>query len=94
MLELCLLITFSSSRDFIGVCHKALFVNERMISADQKEYHLVLKENYEKLCQALSELLHDESFQPLSDDADAAAQRNSMALFNAISGASHNSSTA
>ncbi|KRG03329.1 dedicator of cytokinesis protein 9 isoform X4 [Drosophila mojavensis] len=81
-------------RDFIGVCHKALCVNERMISADQKEYHHVLKENYEKLCQALSELLQDESFQPLSDDADAAAQRNSMALFNAISGASHNSSTA
>ncbi|EDW64702.2 uncharacterized protein Dvir_GJ17604, isoform N [Drosophila virilis] len=41
-------------RDFIGVCHKALCVNERMISADQKEYHHVLKENYEKLCQALS----------------------------------------
>ncbi|XP_062142362.1 LOW QUALITY PROTEIN: dedicator of cytokinesis protein 9 [Drosophila sulfurigaster albostrigata] len=81
-------------RDFIGVCHKALRVNERMISADQKEYHHALKENYEKLCQALSELLQDESFQPLSDDADAAAQRNSMALFNAISGASHNSSTA
>ncbi|XP_017854230.1 dedicator of cytokinesis protein 9 isoform X11 [Drosophila busckii] len=81
-------------RDFIGVCYKALRVNERMISADQKEYHLVLKENYEKLCQALSELLDDESFQPLGDDADAAAQRNSMALFNAISGASHNSSTA
>ncbi|KRF81808.1 uncharacterized protein Dvir_GJ17604, isoform M [Drosophila virilis] len=81
-------------RDFIGVCHKALCVNERMISADQKEYHHVLKENYEKLCQALSELLQDESFQPLSDDADTAAQRNSMALFNAISGASHNSSTA
>ncbi|KRF81804.1 uncharacterized protein Dvir_GJ17604, isoform I [Drosophila virilis] len=79
-------------RDFIGVCHKALCVNERMISADQKEYHHVLKENYEKLCQALSELLQDESFQPLSDDADTAAQRNSMALFNAISGASHNSS--
>ncbi|KRF81803.1 uncharacterized protein Dvir_GJ17604, isoform H [Drosophila virilis] len=43
-------------RDFIGVCHKALCVNERMISADQKEYHHVLKENYEKLCQALSKL--------------------------------------
>ncbi|XP_034471670.1 dedicator of cytokinesis protein 9 isoform X1 [Drosophila innubila] len=79
-------------RDFIGVCHKALRVNERMISADQKEYHHALQENYEKLCQALSELLQDESFQPLGDDADTAAQRNSMALFNAISGASHNSS--
>ncbi|XP_030384667.1 dedicator of cytokinesis protein 9 isoform X2 [Scaptodrosophila lebanonensis] len=78
-------------RDFICVCHKALRVNERMISADQKEYHLALKENFEKLCQALSELLDDESFQPLDDNADS-AQRNSMALFNAISGTSHNSS--
>ncbi|XP_017153325.1 dedicator of cytokinesis protein 11 isoform X3 [Drosophila miranda] len=78
-------------RDFIGVCHKALCVNERMISADQKEYHHVLKENYEKLCQALSELLDDESFQPLSEDAESINQRNSTALFNAISGASHNS---
>lgn len=80
--------------DFIGVCHKALRVNERMISADQKEYHHALQENYEKLCQALRALLQDDSFQPLGDDADTAAQRNSMALFNAISGASHNSSTA
>jgi len=48
--------------DFIVVCQKALFLNERIISADQKEYHHVLKENYEKLCQALSELLDDESF--------------------------------
>nr|XP_041632093.1 dedicator of cytokinesis protein 11 isoform X4 [Drosophila kikkawai] len=40
-------------RDFIVVCQKALFLNERIISADQKEYHHVLKENYEKLCQAL-----------------------------------------
>ncbi|XP_043640417.1 dedicator of cytokinesis protein 9 isoform X1 [Drosophila teissieri] len=78
-------------RDFIVVCQKALFLNERIISADQKEYHHVLKENYEKLCQALSELLDDESFQPLGDDADSINQRNSMALFNAISGASHNS---
>ncbi|XP_068140209.1 dedicator of cytokinesis protein 9 isoform X1 [Drosophila tropicalis] len=79
-------------RDFIGVCHKALCVNERMICADQKEYHLALKENYEKLCQALSELLDDASFQPFSnDDDDSIAQRNSMALFNAISGASNNS---
>jgi len=80
--------------DFIVVCQKALFLNERIISADQKEYHHVLKENYEKLCQALSELLDDESFQPLGDDADSINQRNSMALFNAISGASNNSSTA
>ena len=63
-----------------------------MICNDQKEYHNALKENYQKLCQALSELL-DEPFQPLDDSANN-TQRNSMALFNAISGASNNSSTA
>ncbi|XP_037961001.1 dedicator of cytokinesis protein 9 isoform X2 [Teleopsis dalmanni] len=77
-------------RDFIGVCHTALQLNARMISNDQKEYHSALKENYQKLCQALSELL-DEPFQPL-DDSSINTHRNSMALFNAISGASNNSS--
>lgn len=80
------------NRDFIGVCHTALQLNARMICNDQKEYHNALKENYQKLCQALSELL-DEPFQPL-DDSASNTQRNSMALFNAISGASNNSSTA
>ncbi|XP_046801716.1 dedicator of cytokinesis protein 9 isoform X4 [Lucilia cuprina] len=79
-------------RDFIGVCHTALQLNARMICSDQKEYHNALKENYQKLCQALSELL-DEPFQPLDEGANA-THRNSMALFNAISGASNNSSTA
>ena len=63
-----------------------------MICNDQKEYHLALKENYQKLCQALSELL-DEPFDPY-DDSTTSTQRNSMALFNAISGASNNTSTA
>uniref|UniRef100_A0A1I8PPX3 Dedicator of cytokinesis protein 9 n=1 Tax=Stomoxys calcitrans TaxID=35570 RepID=A0A1I8PPX3_STOCA len=79
-------------RDFIGVCHTALQLNARMISSDQKEYHNALKENYQKMCQDLGELL-DESFQPLDDSAHN-TQRNSMALFNAISGTSNNSSTA
>ncbi|XP_075153497.1 dedicator of cytokinesis protein Ziz isoform X2 [Haematobia irritans] len=77
-------------RDFIGVCHTALQLNARMISSDQKEYHNALKENYQKMCQDLGELL-DESFQPLDDSAHN-TQRNSMALFNAISGTSNNSS--
>ncbi|XP_061394284.1 dedicator of cytokinesis protein 9 isoform X1 [Musca vetustissima] len=77
-------------RDFIGVCHTALQLNARMICSDQKEYHNALKENYQKMCQELGELL-DESFQPLEDSTNN-TQRNSMALFNAISGTSNNSS--
>ncbi|KAL9930008.1 dedicator of cytokinesis protein Ziz isoform 2-T3 [Glossina fuscipes fuscipes] len=79
-------------RDFIGVCHTALQLNSRMISSDQKEYHNVLKENYQRMCQALSDLL-EEPFQPLDDIGNnSTTQRNSMALFNAISGASNHSS--
>lgn len=69
-----------------------------MISNDQKEYHNALKDNYQRLCQALGELL-DESFLPLEEASTPNASnnnqhRNSVALFNAISGASNNSSTA
>lgn len=83
--------------DFISVCHTALQLNARMISNDQKEYHNALKDNYQRLCQALSDLL-DESFLPLEEastpNAASNQHRNSVALFNAISGASNNSSTA
>ncbi|XP_037903896.1 dedicator of cytokinesis protein 9-like [Hermetia illucens] len=75
-------------RDFIGVCNTALQLNARMISSDQKEYHSALKENYKKLCSALSDLL-DEPFTPIEDGM--ATQRNSMALF---SGTPHNGSSA
>lgn len=90
--QICIKMEYVSYRDFIGVCHTALQLNARMISSDQKEYHNALKENYQKLCQDLGELL-DESFQPLDDSVNN-TQRNSMALFNAISGTSNNSSTA
>lgn len=78
-------------REFITICNTALQVNGRMISADQREYHAALKDNYDKLCNALTDLL-DESFLPI-DDMNA-VHRNSMALFSAISGAPNNSSTA
>lgn len=90
--QICTKMEYFSYRDFIGVCHTALQLNARMISSDQKEYHNALKENYQKLCQDLGELL-DESFQPLDDSVNN-TQRNSMTLFNAISGTSNNSSTA
>lgn len=73
------------------MCSTALQVNGRMISTDQREYHAALKENYEKLCNALSDLL-GESFRPVDDTNSV--HRNSIALFSAISGAPNNSSTA
>lgn len=79
------------NREFVAVCNTALQVNGRMISNDQREYHAALKDNYEKLCNALSDLL-DETFLPM-DDVNS-VHRNSMALFSAISGAPNNSSTA
>lgn len=72
----------------------ALKINERIISSDQKEYHCALHENYIKLSRELGELLN-ENFLPVGEDADAdESHRNSLALFNAISGAANNSSTA
>ncbi|XP_055917510.1 dedicator of cytokinesis protein 9 isoform X2 [Eupeodes corollae] len=78
-------------RDFISVCNTALQLNARMICSDQIEYHSALKDNYQKLCSALSELL-DEPFTPLDESCNSTQHRNSMALFNAISGAANNSS--
>lgn len=78
-------------REFVSICNTALQVNGRMISTDQREYHSALKENYQKLCSALTDLL-DESFLPANEGSSA--HRSSMALFSAISGAPNNSSTA
>lgn len=88
ILKVVVLVTY---REFVAICNTALQVNGRMISNDQREYHAVLKDNYEKLCNALSDLF-DETFLPL-DDVNS-VHRNSMALFSAISGAPNNSSTA
>ncbi|XP_058060238.1 dedicator of cytokinesis protein 9 [Anopheles bellator] len=79
-------------RDFIKICYTALQINANLISSDQREYHNVLKENYENLCSALSDLL-GEIVYPL-DEGNNNAHRHSLALFSAISGAPTNSSTA
>ncbi|KFB37649.1 AGAP008535-PA-like protein [Anopheles sinensis] len=79
-------------RDFIKICYTVLQINANLISADQREYHSALKENYENLCSALSDLL-GEIVYPL-DDGNNNAHRHSLALFSAISGAPTNSSTA
>ncbi|XP_065085612.1 dedicator of cytokinesis protein 9 isoform X1 [Ochlerotatus camptorhynchus] len=79
-------------REFIRICFTALQINANVISSDQREYHSALKENYENLCSALSDLL-GEFIYPL-DDSNNNAHRHSLALFSAISGAPNNSSTA
>ncbi|XP_058447960.1 dedicator of cytokinesis protein 9 isoform X2 [Malaya genurostris] len=79
-------------REFIRICYTALQINANVISSDQREYHNALKENYENLCSALSDLL-GEFVYPL-DDSTSSAHRHSLALFSAISGAPNNSSTA
>lgn len=89
LIEIVILIGFY--REFVAVCNTALQVNGRMILNDQREYHAALKDNYEKLCSALTDLL-DESFLPIDDGNSV--HRNSLALFSAISGAPNNSSTA
>lgn len=84
-------LIFHCCREFVSICNTALQVNGRMISSDQREYHSVLQDNYNKLCSALTDLLN-ESFLPI--DEGNAAHRSSIALFSAISGAPSNSSTA
>lgn len=77
-------------RDFVAICNTALEVNGRMICADQREYHAALKDNYNKLCSALTDLLGESFFPMVENDSP---HRNSIALFSAISGAATNSST-
>ncbi|KAF5297752.1 hypothetical protein FQR65_LT09926 [Abscondita terminalis] len=78
-------------REFVKICYSALQINSKLIAHDQQEYQEVLRQNYKKLCSSLSALF-GESLWPHDDTGSF--KRNSMALFSAISGASHSSSTA
>ncbi|XP_063703194.1 dedicator of cytokinesis protein 9 isoform X3 [Culicoides brevitarsis] len=78
-------------RDFIRICHIALQINGRCISADQVNYQTALQENFQTLCDALS-VLFGENVGPVDETMNA--HRNSLALFSSISGAPNNSSTA
>lgn len=78
-------------REFVRICYSALQINAKLITVDQQEYQEVLRQNYRKLCSSLSSLF-GESLWPHDDTGSF--KRNSMALFSAISGAPHNSSTA
>ncbi|KAF5283763.1 hypothetical protein FQA39_LY17201 [Lamprigera yunnana] len=78
-------------REFLKICYSALQINSKLIAHDQQEYQEVLRQNYKKLCSSLSTLF-GESLWPHEDTGSF--KRNSMALFSAISGASHSSSTA
>ncbi|KAJ0181700.1 hypothetical protein K1T71_002422 [Dendrolimus kikuchii] len=50
-------------KDFLTVCHSALQLNAKLISADQTPYHEALESNYYKLSDSLSSILG----QPLHD---------------------------
>ncbi|XP_018332779.1 dedicator of cytokinesis protein 9 [Agrilus planipennis] len=78
-------------REFVKICYSALQINSKLITSDQQEYQEVLRQNYKKLCSSLS-CLFGESLWP--HEETGSFKRNSMALFSAISGASHSSSTA
>ncbi|KAG5877389.1 hypothetical protein JTB14_028000 [Gonioctena quinquepunctata] len=78
-------------RDFLKISYSALQINSKLIAQDQLEYQEVLRQNYKKLCSALSALF-GESLWP--HDETGSFKRNSMAVFSAVSGASQNSSTA
>ncbi|RWS30486.1 dedicator of cytokinesis protein 9-like protein [Leptotrombidium deliense] len=45
-------------KDFINVCEIALQLNEKLIAADQHQYHRALKTNYDELVQELSHCLY------------------------------------
>lgn len=78
-------------REFVKICYAALQVNSKIITAEQQEYQEVLRQNYHKLCQELSQLFGE----PVWPDEELGSfKRNSQALFSAISGASANSSSA
>lgn len=78
-------------REFVRISYSALQVNSKLIASDQEEYQEVLRQNYKKMCSSLSTIF-GESLWPHDDMGSF--KRNSMALFSAISGTSHNSSTA
>ena len=78
-------------REFVKICYAALQVNSKIITTEQQEYQEVLRQNYHKLCQELSQLFCE----PVWPDEELGSfKRNSQALFSAISGASANSSSA
>lgn len=78
-------------REFLKISYSALQINGRIIAPDQREYQEVLRHNYKKLCSSLSALF-GEALWP--HDETGSFNRNSMALFSSVSGASQNSSTA
>lgn len=82
---------FEYFREFLKICYTALQINSKLITSDQNEYQEALRQNYKKLCTSLSTLFGE----PLWPHEETGSfKRNSIALFSAISGASHNSSTA
>ncbi|CAG9862855.1 unnamed protein product [Phyllotreta striolata] len=78
-------------REFLKICYSALQINGKLIAVEQQVYQEVLRQNYKKLCSSLSALF-GEILWPHDDMGSF--ERNSMALFSAVTGASQHSSTA
>lgn len=89
--ETNLIFSYFFISEFVKICCNALQVNSKVIESDQHEYQDALKRNFQKMCTDLTALL-GESVYPYGDVNDS-FKRNSQALFNAISGSSHSSST-
>lgn len=59
-LILRLFIVLSCFRHFVGVCARALDINERLIMADQHDYHQNLTECFYIMAEELSSILHEQ----------------------------------
>uniref|UniRef100_A0A8D0GN81 Dedicator of cytokinesis 9 n=1 Tax=Sphenodon punctatus TaxID=8508 RepID=A0A8D0GN81_SPHPU len=70
-------------RQFVEACGHALGVNERLIKEDQLEYQEEMKANYREMAKELSQIMH-EQISPVEEKASV--MRNSLHIFNAISG--------
>uniref|UniRef100_A0A4W5KUV8 Dedicator of cytokinesis 11 n=1 Tax=Hucho hucho TaxID=62062 RepID=A0A4W5KUV8_9TELE len=51
-------------RRFVEVCSMALDINERLIKEDQFEYHEGLKGNFKDMVKELSDIIHEQGFEP------------------------------
>lgn len=74
-------------RRFVGLCGKALDINEQLISSDQHEYHENLRECFHAMAAELSQILHE---QLIGDDEDtvsltASSMGEAESVFTAIS---------
>ncbi|GBN27028.1 Dedicator of cytokinesis protein 11, partial [Araneus ventricosus] len=78
-------------RRFIKICREALELNGHLITSDQYEYHMSLKENFQDLVDSLSGMLHEKLYYQEKDVL--CLKRTSLDVFNYISGSPSPSSS-